>query len=283
MEIVVERVENERKDAKLDDYHKGILEELDEGLDKVVPELEQLESRVEEDHQLIDEITEKLDECGELATSMQLEKHVELIKLIERLDTEEANTLEMAYAVDDQLNKMVELLNEIDTDQANDTNVQRLKAISVDADKLMQNLKFIRSVFDSTDGYTSSEEEDKTYGDISTDLGVLIQNLKDVLDKVGKYKAAANFENIDEFADTVTKEISEIEKSLDQHSEVLQNIEWKVKLEHRVEELKESLKDHEDIVSDGEKVLEDLKKLKTAAEKNPEANEELIETIDSHI
>ena len=203
--------------------------------------------------------------------------------MIENLKTAKVDTLNPIDDLNSKLDDAITMLNEIDTDQANESSTKQLKDISVNTDQLMKTLKFIKSVFDSTDGYTSSEEEDKTYYETSKGLGTLINQLKGINDKVNNYKAIAKFDDIDSFADDITNHINNIEGNLEKHCYVLQQISWKGKLSHRRDELKEAQQDLEDIISDGNKIHDDIIKIKNTALKNPDENAELIEKLDVHI
>jgi len=138
-------------------------------------------------------------------------------------------------------------------------------------------------VVDSTDGYASDKEEDKTYDDISKNLGLMITQLKGTIDRINAYKSIGKFEDIDQFADKLTNEISALKQGLDKHSVVLQQISWKGKIAHRREELKEIQGDADDILIDGNKLLEDFQKILDKANKDPENNSELIEKIDDNL
>mmetsp|Transcript_7496 Transcript_7496/g.8460 ORF Transcript_7496/g.8460 Transcript_7496/m.8460 type:complete len:115 (-) Transcript_7496:229-573(-) len=112
-----------------------------------------------------------------------------VIDLIETIHVDDASIQEQLLKFSTNLRTATDLLDDVDVDQDSQQHKKKLRSLSVETEKLMHSLKLIKSAFDSSDGYTSTEEEEKAYGAMSADLSSLIGELGDIVWKIVTYKA----------------------------------------------------------------------------------------------
>ena len=216
--------------------------------------------------------------------SADYDKLSNLIDLIQTINVDEELAIMSTDLIKADLDHIISELDSLDQVQEEESEGnEKLKNLDIKAGKLLKNLKFMKEVFDSTDGYTSTEEEDETYYGISKDLFQLIGELEQIIQNVDTYKQNGEFDDIDSFEEQTLDSISQISDSLENHKDVLENIDWVGKLGRRKEELDEALRDTKEIIEDGNQIAEDLSDIYQDAMKNAEDNKELIEKFDDYI
>lgn len=216
--------------------------------------------------------------------SADYDKLSNLIDLIQTINVDEELAVMSTDLIKADLDHIISELDSLDQVQEEESEGnEKLKNLDIKAGKLLKNLKFMKEVFDSTDGYTSTEEEDETYYGISKDLFQLIGELEQIIQNVDTYKQNGEFDDIDSFEEQTLDSISQISDSLENHKDVLENIDWVGKLGRRKEELDEALRDTKEIIEDGNQIAEDLSDIYQDAMKNAEDNKELIEKFDDYI
>ena len=216
--------------------------------------------------------------------SADYDKLSNLIDLIQTINVDEELAIMSTDLIKADLDHIISELDSLDQVQEEESEGnEKLKNLDIKAGKLLKNLKFMKEVFDSTDGYTSTEEEDETYYGISKDLFQLIGELEQIIQNVDSYKQNGEFDDIDSFEEQTLDSISQISDSLENHKDVLENIDWVGKLGRRKEELDEALRDTKEIIEDGNQIAEDLSDIYQDAMKNAEDNKELIEKFDDYI
>ena len=216
--------------------------------------------------------------------SADYDKLSNLIDLIQTINVDEELAVMSTDLIKADLDHIISELDSLDQVQEEESEGnEKLKNLDIKAGKLLKNLKFMKEVFDSTDGYTSTEEEDETYYGISKDLFQLIGELEQIIQNVDTYKQNGEFDDIDSFEEQTLDSISQISDSLENHKDVLENIDWVGKLGRRKEELDEALRDTKEIIEDGNQIAEDLSEIYQDAMKNAEDNKELIEKFDDYI
>ena len=216
--------------------------------------------------------------------SADYDKLSNLIDLIQTINVDEELAVMSTDLIKADLDHIISELDSLDQVQEEESEGnEKLKNLDIKAGKLLKNLKFMKEVFDSTDGYTSTEEEDETYYGISKDLFQLIGELEQIIQNVDSYKQNGEFDDIDSFEEQTLDSISQISDSLENHKDVLENIDWVGKLGRRKEELDEALRDTKEIIEDGNQIAEDLSDIYQDAMKNAEDNKELIEKFDDYI
>ena len=216
--------------------------------------------------------------------SADYDKLSNLIDLIQTINVDEELAIMSTDLIKADLDHIISELDSLDQVQEEESEGnEKLKNLDIKAGKLLKNLKFMKEVFDSTDGYTSTEEEDETYYGISKDLFQLIGELEQIIQNVDTYKQNGEFDDIDSFEEQTLDSISQISDSLENHKDVLENIDWVGKLGRRKEELDEALRDTKEIIEDGNQIAEDLSEIYQDAMKNAEDNKELIEKFDDYI
>ena len=216
--------------------------------------------------------------------SADYDKLSNLIDLIQTINVDEELAVMSTDLIKADLDHIISELDSLDQVQEEESEGnEKLKNLDIKAGKLLKNLKFMKEVFDSTDGYTSTEEEDETYYGISKDLFQLIGELEQIIQNVDSYKQNDEFDDIDSFEEQTLDSISQISDSLENHKDVLENIDWVGKLGRRKEELDEALRDTKEIIEDGNQIAEDLSDIYQDAMKNAEDNKELIEKFDDYI
>jgi Mg2+ and Co2+ transporter CorA len=97
------------------------------------------------------------------------------------------------------IEKTDKILNGISSDHAEDSSKSMLSSYKIKTEELLEMLRFVKSVCDSTDGYTSSEEEDETYDSISRDLGSLIDHLLSIDERINTYTQDDDFTSVKDF------------------------------------------------------------------------------------
>ena len=216
--------------------------------------------------------------------SADYDKLSNLIDLIQTINVDEELAVMSTDLIKADLDHIISELDSLDQVQEEESEGnEKLKNLDIKAGKLLKNLKFMKEVFDSTDGYTSTEEEDETYYGISKDLFQLIGELEQIIQNVDTYKQNGEFDDVDSFEEQTLDSISQISDSLENHKDVLENIDWVGKLGRRKEELDEALRDTKEIIEDGNQIAEDLSEIYQDAMKNAEDNKELIEKFDDYI
>ena len=216
--------------------------------------------------------------------SADYDKLSNLIDLIQTINVDEELAVMSTDLIKADLDHIISELDSLDQVQEEESEGnEKLKNLDIKAGKLLKNLKFMKEVFDSTDGYTSTEEEDETYYGISKDLFQLIGELEQIIQNVDTYKQNGEFDDVDSFEEQTLDSISQISDSLENHKDVLENIDWVGKLGRRKEELDEALRDTKEIIEDGNQIAEDLSDIYQDAMKNAEDNKELIEKFDDYI
>ena len=216
--------------------------------------------------------------------SADYDKLSNLIDLIQTINVDEELAIMSTDLIKADLDHIISELDSLDQVQEEESEGnEKLKNLDIKAGKLLKNLKFMKEVFDSTDGYTSTEEEDETYYGISKDLFQLIGELEQIIQNVDTYKQNGEFDDVDSFEEQTLDSISQISDSLENHKDVLENIDWVGKLGRRKEELDEALRDTKEIIEDGNQIAEDLSDIYQDAMKNAEDNKELIEKFDDYI
>ncbi|CAI2384062.1 unnamed protein product [Moneuplotes crassus] len=280
-EMVFTRVEQEKEDPRLNDNHREIISEVETILQDTNDKISELSIKQEEDEKLLGEIIEIVDNTELKTTDYDVLKN--LISLIEQVKVSEVDALGPVNKLSADLDNAILSLDKIDYAQENDPKYALLDQLTLSTDELLKSIRFMKSVFDSTEGYTSSQEEDSQYDRISADLGELIVRLIEINEKVDDFKSSGDVENINEFLGEQDLELQQIQEALFNHSLVLQSIPWGEKLGRRIEELKEEQGDVEVMVEEGRKIQKKLEKMKDKASKNEEANEEILEKIEYHL
>ena len=281
IDMIMTRVNQEKQDQRLQDSHRGILTEVEANLQEIQSKIDELKYKEKTDEEILQQVQAiLLDSDLKISSCEDLQK---TIKLLEQVKVSEVDAFGPVQRISAALDDAILSLDKIDYAQENNPCYNLLEELRFSADELLKNVRFIKSVFDSTEGYTSSQEEDSAYDKISRDLGDLIVKLLDVIEKVDAYKNTGEFENINAFLSEQDLEVQQIQESLFNHCLVLQQIPWEEKLGRRIEELKEEQGDIEDILNDGNKIFEELKTMKEKASKNEEKYEELLKKLELHI
>ena len=152
-----------------------------------------------------------------------------------------------------------------------------LSALIIETEKLVNYHKTTKSVFDSTDGYTSNDDEEQLYSGISKDLSSIVTSLYNIIDELNH--SSESGKDLVIFEKEVLSKIKEIESTLDKHTPSLQSIDWRDKIERRREDYKESLQEFNDIISDGKVIMDELRKITSS----PLDDDSIIDEFTSYV
>ena len=206
-----------------------------------------------------------------------------LIDLIQKINVDSQLTSEPVDLILGDLDNITDKLYTLDEVQKDYESNKKLKQLIVNAGKLLKNLKFMKEVFDSTDGFTTTEEEDETYYGTSKDLFQLIGQLEEVIQNVETYNQDCGFDDIDNFEQKTIDSIAQISDFLENHKDVLENIDWMAKLGRRKKKLEDAQQETREIIDDANRIKKDLSKIYEEATKDFDENKELIEKFDNYI
>lgn len=287
--FIIDEIQNEH----LTEIQKDIISSVQDDLDQVEKELSNYQTLKAENEEIFHKIKDIRKDDSDLnnAETTLLDTLIDLISSIKRSDDinfETAkNTLESLIVTLDSI-KISETVVEdpkIEEKELSDNGekVEKLKTLEMNCDKLMNNLKHIHDIFESTDGYTTDEEEDEAYYQITKSLKSQMEQLSAIQLKIKEYNDTSDFDDVDTFEHQMQAEIDQISESLQTHKNVLEKIDWVAKLGRRNHEFSEAQKELDEIIADGDILLTDVTKLHDRSIKATEENKELSEKFKKHV